>query len=337
MNDFSQLGFEDSHYEHTLIVREKAEIRKVAKYVGIAYLVCILIPDILSYFIVDLAESYRSMAFITKIFTHPILSMVYQIVISAVAFVLPFFAVSVGLNLKTSELISVRGKRNRLTLPMVLMGLGFCAFANIAANSISSLLGSFGIGIYSPTYSSSKTVPEFLVTFVAVAIIPAIVEEFAFRGMVLGVLRRFGDGFAILVSALVFGLIHQNAAQIPFAFIVGIVLAFATIKTGSILTSVLIHFLNNALSLLISTFTEILKNDMATTVIYSLYFALCFLFFFMGVALMSSKGKDVWKPYRTTHKLTSKQRVICFFSHPIMILNIALSLFTTVSLLVYMK
>ncbi len=334
MNDFSQLGFEDSHYEHTLMVREKAEIRKVAKYVGIAYLLCILIPEILSYFIVDLASSFKSLRFITGLFTHPILSMVYQIAVSVIVFVLPYFAVPMGLGVKVRDLISVKRPEKGFALPFILLGLGFCAFANIAANSIINLLGSFGVDIYAPSYSSSKTVPEFIVTFIAVAAVPAIVEEFAFRGMVLGALRKFGDGFALLVSSLVFALMHMNFAQIPFAFLVGLVLAFAAIKTGSVLTSMVIHFLNNGLSLCISTLTAGWGNDPSVSVVYTLYFALCFIFFFMGIALLSGKGRDVWTPFRTTHKLTSKQRVICFFSQPIVILDLALTLFTAVSLLV---
>ncbi len=334
MNDFSQLGFESSHYEHTMRLKEKAEIRRVAKYVGIAYLICVLIPDIFSYFIYDLASSYKSLGFITKIFTHPILSQVYQIAISVLVFTLPYFAVPIGLNVKAKELVTLKPKEKSFMLPLVFMGLGFCAFANIAANMLTDLFASFGLGIYSPSYGGSTTVSEFILTFVAVAVTPAIVEEFAFRGIVLGALRKFGDGFAILISALTFALMHRNFGQFPFAFIVGIILAFATIKTGSVLTAMLIHFLNNGISITISTVTAQLGDPTAKTIIFSLYFALCFLLFFIGLAMMSSKGKDVWKPYRTTHKLTSKQRVNCFFSQPMVIIDTVISIIIAVNLLI---
>ncbi len=337
MNNFSQLGFEDSRYEHTLRVREKAEIRTVAKFVGVAYLICILVPDIFSYFIADLAKSYRSLAFITKIFTEPIPLMIYQIIISVLAFTLPYLVVPIGLNVKTKKLVSFGPPKNGLTLALIFIGLGFCAFANIAANVISDIFASFGLEIYSPSFADSKTIPEFILTFLAVAVTPAIVEEFAFRGIILGSLRKFGDGFAILISSLVFGLMHRNFAQIPFAFMVGVVLAFATIKTGSIITSIIIHFLNNALSLILSTVTSNMGETNMTTVVFTLYFVLCFILFFIGVALMSAKGKDVWKPTRTTHKLTSKQRVNCFFSQPVVILDIVLTLLTAASLLVVVR
>ncbi|MBQ9769505.1 MAG: hypothetical protein IJW27_04810, partial [Clostridia bacterium] len=182
MNDFSQLGFENSHYEHTLRIREKAEIRKVAKYIAVAYLLTIVIPELLSYFILDLASSYRSLKIISTVFTDPVLSMIYQIVVSAVIFTLPFLVVPMRLGLRLKELVSARRPEKGLTLPLLLMGIGFCAFANLAANTITGILGGFGIEVYSPTYASSKTLPEFILTFIAVGITPAIVEEFAFRG-----------------------------------------------------------------------------------------------------------------------------------------------------------
>lgn len=334
MNDFSQLGFENSHYEHTLRIREKAEIRKVAKYIAIAYLLTIVIPEVLTYFIFDLASTYSSLKVITKIFTDPMLSLFYQIVLSAVIFTLPFLVVPMRLGLRLSDLVLVKRPKKGLILPLVLMGLGFSAFANLAANTITDILGGFGIEMYNPTYASSKTPFEFILTFIAVGITPAIVEEFAFRGVVLGVLRRFGDGFAIFVSSLVFGIMHRNFAQMPFAFLVGIIMAFAVIKSGSIITSVLIHFLNNGISVIISTATEGMGNDMAVTVIYALYFAVCLIFFFMGLGLLSGQGKEFWQPNRTEHTLTTRQRVNCFFSQPIMILNLVLSLLTALTLII---
>ena len=334
MNDFSQLGFENSHYEHVLIIREKAEIRTVAKYVGIAYLLCIMIPEIISYFILDVADSYSSLSFITKIFTHPILSMIYQAVISITIFTLPFLILPWRLSVSPGELLNFKRPKKDLLLPLIFIGLGLFAFANIAANTISQILLSFGLGIYSPSFSQSKNGAEFIITFFAVAIVPAFVEEFAFRGIVLGALKRFGDGFAILVSALLFGLIHRNFAQIPFAFIIGLVLAFAVIKTGSLWTGIIIHFLNNALSLLLSTLFEVIGSETIAILINTAYFIICFLLFFLGMSILSKEKKEFWGLNRMEHKMTAKQRVLCFFSQPVVILDFFLSLLTAALLVV---
>lgn len=334
MSNFSQLGFENSHYEHTLLIREKAEIRKVAKYIAVAYLLTIALPKIFNYFILDLASSYKALKIIETVLTDPMLSLFYHTVVSIIIFTLPFLIVPMRLTLKLGDLISVKRPKKGLLLPFVLMGLGFCAFANIASNTITAILGEFGIGVPTSSYSSSKTPLEFIITFFAVAVVPAVVEEFAFRGIVLGALRKFGDGFSILISSLVFGLIHRNLAQIPFAFLMGVIMSFAVIKTGSIITSVLIHLLNNGLSLAVSTAAALVGSDMAKTVMFSLYYALCLIFFFMGLALLSVYGKELWQPKRTTHSLTTRQRVNCFFSQPVMIFNLVLSVTTALTLVV---
>jgi membrane protease YdiL (CAAX protease family) len=92
--------------------------------------------------------------------------------------------------------------------------------------------------------------------FLSYAIVPAIVEEFALRGVVMQPLRKYGDWFAILMSSLVFALMHGNMVQVPFAFIAGIAMGFAVIKTGTLWTSIIIHFLTNASSLLQSIYLE---------------------------------------------------------------------------------
>ena len=58
----------------------------------------------------------------------------------------------------------------------------------------------------------------------SIAIVVPILEEFLFRGAIEGHLLRKGwsPKWAILVSALIFGIIHGNPAQIPFAFLIGL-------------------------------------------------------------------------------------------------------------------
>ena len=88
-----------------------------------------------------------------------------------------------------------------------------------------------------------------LLYYVRMALFPAIAEEFAMRGVVMQSLRRWGDWFAMTMSALVFALMHGNMVQVPFAFLAGWILGYAVIRTGSLWTGILIHFINNTFSL----------------------------------------------------------------------------------------
>lgn len=57
---------------------------------------------------------------------------------------------------------------------------------------------------------------------------------------------------AILLSALIFGIIHGNPAQIPFAILMGIALGTVYYRTGSLVPCIFMHVLNNSLSTVLS-------------------------------------------------------------------------------------
>lgn len=80
--------------------------------------------------------------------------------------------------------------------------------------------------------------------FLYVGIGAPITEELLFRGLVLRSMEPFGKKFAIFASALMFGLYHGNIIQIPFAFVVGLVLGYVTVEYN-IGWAILLHTVNN--------------------------------------------------------------------------------------------
>ena len=79
-------------------------------------------------------------------------------------------------------------------------------------------------------------------------ILPAICEETAHRGMLLNTLKRYGVTKAIIISGIMFGLIHLNINQFFYTAIIGCFLAFLTIISDSIYPAMIVHFMNNFLS-----------------------------------------------------------------------------------------
>ncbi len=75
----------------------------------------------------------------------------------------------------------------------------------------------------------------------ATAVVPPFVEEFLFRGVILSQFRKYGDVFAVIASALLFGLLHRNFSQIVFAFICGLALGITLVRTNNIWIPVGIH------------------------------------------------------------------------------------------------
>ena len=83
---------------------------------------------------------------------------------------------------------------------------------------------------------------------VAIVIMAPLVEELLFRGAIQGhLLRKWKHpAGAIVLSSLIFGLVHGNWVQAPFAFVTGLALGWMYYRTGSLLPGILMHFVNNS-------------------------------------------------------------------------------------------
>lgn len=91
-----------------------------------------------------------------------------------------------------------------------------------------------------------------VVLYLVIIVGAPIAEELFFRGLLLRSLaRRFDDRTAIAVSALVFSLSHFKAAQIPGLFVVGIVFAVLTRRSGRLGPAIIAHMVFNATALML--------------------------------------------------------------------------------------
>ncbi len=156
----------------------------------------------------------------------------------------------------------------RDTLPYVLFGLAVVSAAAYANAMLVDLFsyGEFNSEVLFDTSASSNA--ELVLLFFTLAVIPAFVEEFLFRGLVLSNLLPYGRTSAILASGVLFGIMHQNVAQLFYATAAGIVLGFVYVKTQSIWPCVLLHFCNNFRSVLQIGITERLPAQTASVVLY---------------------------------------------------------------------
>ncbi|MDE7182079.1 MAG: CPBP family intramembrane metalloprotease [Clostridia bacterium] len=97
---------------------------------------------------------------------------------------------------------------------------------------------------YFPNLSGGRIVPAFIV----VAVMPALIEEALFRGVILNCCENsVGSIRTVFIVGFCFSLFHGSPEQTVYQFIAGCAFAFIAIRSGSILPSVLMHFINNAL------------------------------------------------------------------------------------------
>ena len=89
--------------------------------------------------------------------------------------------------------------------------------------------------------------------YFAVGLLAPICEELVFRGAILRVLLQWTSRHwsAIAISALLFALIHFNPAQMPHAFVVGLLLGWLYYRTDSVVPGVVYHWVNNSIAYVI--------------------------------------------------------------------------------------
>lgn len=119
------------------------------------------------------------------------------------------------------------------------------------------------------------------------ALLPALLEEVLFRYIPMALLLSFSRWRAVIISSLLFALAHGSLYQIPYAFIAGAVFIILDITFDSIMPSVIIHFINN----LVSVFW--LRNS-EDTVFAAVYIGLLVLLAAASAVLIFRK-KDSYK------------------------------------------
>lgn len=97
---------------------------------------------------------------------------------------------------------------------------------------------------------------NYVITLLAVGILGPIMEEIVFRGFILKELRKIMPvAAAIIVQALLFGIIHLNILQSSYAFVIGLVLGIAFVATKTLYAPIIIHLSFNTLNVILSKAT----------------------------------------------------------------------------------
>lgn len=123
-------------------------------------------------------------------------------------------------------------------LPLFLAAVISCAFLTGA------VMGALGLSSVGGGVAGLGFVPDLFLN----CLLPALLEELFFRGLILSLLWQRMGGGAIWLSALMFALAHGSLYQAPYAFVGGVFLALAAAVGGSVAIPFLFHFANNFLS-----------------------------------------------------------------------------------------
>lgn len=240
---------------------EKKDIRRLSNIAGGCVLVYLILQELLA-----AAISFSKTLYGMYMGSGLIRSCV-GILISVVGILFVFLAGGLIEKKKENSDIIRLNAPNRVSTMLLLIPVGMfvCLIANYITMVFTSFMSGAGVELMGGETDAPGDKFGRLVYFIQVAIVPPLCEEVALRGVVMQPLRKYGDRFAILASAMVFGLMHGNLVQAPFAFIVGIFLGYSACVTNSLWTPIIIHFCNNAFSALMSMLEA---NETTQTVVW---------------------------------------------------------------------
>ena len=293
---------------------EKPAVKRTANKIGL----CLILFNVIT-FVLQIVISLV-LAFLGKAeyLSDPFMVLELNIILTIFGFV-PIGAIIFGLE-KGKKALSFGLPKKEGFVSLILMGVGFFYTANVLTVILQSNLSFLGELKGGDIVLPSGVVGA-VMSVLAVAVAPALLEEFVFRGAILGGLLKYGKGFAIFISALLFGLMHGNLVQIPFAFMAGLIIGFIVVETGSFWSGVLIHFINN----LMSVGLDFLKNYLGEAAANEVYMFLLVILIAIGIIgffTYSLKNNKAFTFEKTKHFSSTSERIKWFISAGAMVIYI---------------
>ncbi len=310
--------------------QEIKNVKKIGMWCGLAVISYIVISYAISLMIVFISWIFPS---ISKIYNETMPSLAFDIAVTFLAIGVPFFLVHLILKKAklSTDLPFGKAKDTKQATYLVMMFLPIMVVGAIAINYISAIFQSL-IGIeFTAAVNEIKLVgtKETILGVISVAIVPALLEEIVIRGILLQPLRKYGDKFAIVTSALVFACMHGNMVQIPYTVIGGLLMGYLAVVTGSLWPSIILHFLNNFYSVIAITTSDNFGDVVSTATVL----IMVVLFAIIGViaAIKYSKMKYNTVLSEGDSILITKEKVIAFVVNPATIIAIIILIIVTLS------
>lgn len=244
---------------------------------SLAFILAIVLPNILALIIFMIVGNFIDL----KILETTTFYKIFTTILSPISFILVFLFISLKskVNIK-----AVKTEKMNFVSVLTIIVISFACLFLISPiiNVYDSFLTS--IGVKEQTLPISLDSPLKLIYLIfSLGILAPISEEFVFRGIIFNGLKQKGLKNAVLISSLLFMLMHLSLHQTIYQFLLGIVLAMIYYYTQNIFASILVHFINNTFVLLINYFSPSFFDYRFLTVNYVI---LALVLFVVGVIII---------------------------------------------------
>ncbi len=220
---------------------EKRQIRHFSNIFGIAALI---------YFAVNFGAGFV-LQFILQLFNQlsggwffgrwEVSYYLLNLIVYVLSFVAAFGTYLAILRIPWRVAVPFRPVKTRTVILSIPVSFAVGVLGSIVASILSTLISFTGFMPVTDDLPAPTTVLGTVLYFILLVVLPPVFEEISFRGILMQSLRTFGDGFALVISSLIFGLFHLNLVQAPYAFLLGLWLGYLVLRTGSLRISMVLH------------------------------------------------------------------------------------------------
>lgn len=219
----------------------------------------------------------------------------------ALASVIMFFAFNAVNKVDSRAMFSTRNITAGMLGRFVLMAFAFHTVGMILEYGVDFVLYSTGYEVTSFDYETKNDAATVLTDVVSSVIAAPIAEELFFRGVVLKQTSRVSARFGIVFSAVMFGLMHGNPYQFVMATVIGLFFGYITVKTDSLIPSIVCHIAINGL-MSVSDVIGAFSEELADLSYYSID-VIEVILAIIGIWLYKKSGeKATLPPYTEYHK-----------------------------------
>ena len=331
----SPYGHGDEMYNEYIIKKaqkdeKKQELKKIGSKCGLAVILYVIISYGLSFLLMLISWVFPS---VSKLYFETTATLAFDVIITFFSLLIPFFIVHLILKKnKAADILPFGTTYNReFATNLVMLFIPIMVLGALGINSISAIIQDF-LGIEFTSAVGNITLKGFKEIFlgvISVAVVPAIVEETVIRGIVMQPLRKFGDKFAIIVSAMFFACMHGNMVQIPYTLVGGLLLGYLAVATGSLWPSVILHFVNNLYSVVVIATNENLGENASVLAVILMLITFTTVGVIGLVRLIKMKYKATLS--ENSNLLTMGEKVSSFVKNGPMIVAIVMMVIITTS------
>ena len=301
---------------------EKRALKRTALAIGLSVLVYFAASFATGYLL-----SYPTSLLLKTVTTVEMYDVVYESYIGLcylIPMLLPIIPIVLIVKIPLRVAIPMRRVPARVAVPGVMAAFSSSVVGIIIASVLLTFFQTIGFAYDVPMPTIPSTEIGKIMYLLIISVLPAIFEEILFRGFILQSLRRFGDLYAVIISALIFALYHGNFNQLPNAFIMGVAIAFLAVRTGSLIPGMILHFINNFAATAIDIYVLQNANEVVSALVNLGYIAVYFIVGIIGIVVLLATQNGFFTLKKSDSPLTAGERIKAFFLQPVSLVGILL-------------